>query len=214
MIAYHFAYDLRFFRVIAADFENDLVWLSARAAIVTTFLLLVGVSLALASRADWSWPAFGRRLALIAACALAASAASAVVEPQRFIYFGILHCIAVSSVLALPFRSRPVAALGVGIAVIATGLLLGHPAFDPRAWSWIGFTTVKPPTQDFVPLFPWFGVVLLGVAIGHWLIRRAFAPVAPLARTPEFVRTLGRHSLLVYMIHQPIMMGLLWLAVR
>jgi uncharacterized membrane protein len=214
MIAYHFAFDLRYFQVIQSDFENDPFWLGARAAIVTSFLLLVGVSLVLADAAGASRAAFWRRVGVIAACALAASIGSAILYPQTFIYFGILHCIAVSTVLATPFVRRPGVALACGAAVIAAGLALGHPAFDTRALSWIGFTTVKPPTQDFVPLFPWFGAVLVGIALGATLAARRFAPIAALNGAPRALRWLGRHSLVIYMVHQPLMIGVLWLVFR
>jgi uncharacterized membrane protein len=212
MVAYHFAFDLRHFGVIRADFENGAVWLAARGTIVTSLLLLVGISLVLAGRARVPFPAFAKRVAIIAACALAASAASYLVYPSTFITFGILHFIAVASLLARPLAGRPAAALALGIVVLVTGLTLSHSFFDTRATSWIGFTTRKPPTQDYVPLFPWLGVVLAGIALGHALAARAFAPVARLARTPRWVRWLGRHSLAVYMVHQPLLMGAIWLA--
>jgi uncharacterized membrane protein len=104
--------------------------------------------------------------------------------------------------------------MALGTAVIAAGLALSHPFFDTRATSWIGFNTVKPATEDFVPLFPWLGVVLLGIALGHGLVRRDFAPVAPLARAPQALRWRGRHSLVVYMLHQPTLLGVLWLVLR
>jgi uncharacterized membrane protein len=214
MIAYHFAFDLRFFGLIAADFENDPFWLGSRAIIVSAFLALVGVSLVLADRAGASFARFARRLAVVALCALAASLASYFIYPKTYIYFGILHCIVVSSLIARPLVRRPGLALAGAIAVIALGLAFSHPGFDTRATSWIGFTTVKPPTQDFVPLFPWLGVVLAGVAFGAWLDRRGWQPLRGLATAPAWLRFLGRHSLAVYMIHQPILMGALWLSLR
>ena len=211
MIAYHFTFDLRFFGVIRADFENDSFWLGARAAIVSSFLLLVGVSLVLARQFGVPTARFARRVAVIALCALAATIGSYAIFPERFIYFGILHCIAVASVLARPLAGRPALALALGMAAIVAGMAVSHPFFDSRATSWVGFNTVKPATEDFVPLFPWLGMVLLGIALGHELVRRDFAPVAPLARAPQVLRWLGRHSLAVYMVHQPILLGVLWL---
>jgi len=214
MIAYHFAFDLRFFRLIRADFESDPFWLGARAAIVASFLLLVGVSLVLAERAQVPLAAFAKRIAIIAACALAATIASYAIFPATFITFGILHFIALASVLARPLASRPRLALLLGLAALAAGLALSHPFFDARATSWLGFTTRKPATQDHVPLFPWIGVVLLGIVAGHALAARAFAPIAALARAPRWLRWAGRHSLAIYMVHQPVLMGAIWLALR
>lgn len=214
MFVYHFAFDLRFYRVTNADFENDPFWLGLRALIVSLFLALVGVSLVLADRAGASRAHFVRRLGIIAGCALVVSVGSRVTFPSTWIYFGILHCIAVASVLALPLVRRPVVAMFVGMAVIVSGLTLAHPAFDDRALTWIGFTTHKPATEDYVPLFPWSGVVFLGITAGHVLMRNAFRPLTPLASAPRWLGVLGRHSLPVYMIHQPILLGVLWLVLR
>ncbi len=212
MFVYHFSFDLRYYRVIAADFENDPFWLGFRAVIVASFMLLVGVSLVLAERAGATRAHFWRRFGMIAACAIAASAGSFVLFPQRFIYFGILHCIAVASILAWPAVRHPRVALTVGIAIIVAGLTLSHPLFDERLFSWLGFTTRKPATEDFVPLAPWAGVVFVGIAAGHALAHVAFRPLAPLTRAPRWLRFLGRHSLAVYMVHQPILLAVLWVA--
>jgi uncharacterized membrane protein len=215
MIAYHFSFDLRYFGVTHADLEHTPFWLVARASIVTAFLTLVGVSLVLAS-ANRNRTAFGhhvRRVARIAGCAILVSAASYAMFPRTFIYFGVLHAIAVISILAWPLRERPVAALVSGIAIVVAGLALADAHFDSPLLSWIGFMTHKPTTEDYVPLFPWAGVVLIGIGIGHWLRRRAFAPIVPLARAPAWIAFLGRHSLAVYMIHQPILFGALWVLV-
>src|SRR6478735_8022666 len=114
MFVYHFAFDLRLYGVIAANFENDPFWLGFRALIVSMFMALVGVSLVLADRAGATASHFWRRIAIIGACALAVTAASWLAFPRSFIYFGILHCIAVASVLAWLFVRRPRAAFVIG----------------------------------------------------------------------------------------------------
>jgi uncharacterized membrane protein len=214
MIVYHFAYDLRAFGVTSSDFSHDPFWLSFRAAIVTSFMTLVGVSLVLAEHAHASRRHFWRRIAVIAACALVVSLASAVAFRQTFIYFGILHAIAVSSVVVAPLVRKPRAALAVGIAVVVAGLVWSNPWFDSRPLSWIGFVTTKPATEDFVPLAPWAGVVAIGIAIGDWLTRHPLHALAPLGRAPNWLQWLGRHSLLVYLIHQPLLLAALWVVVR
>ena len=214
MVVYHFAFDLRFFGVIDADFENDRFWLTARAAIVTSFLLLAGMSLVLADRAGISATRFLRRTALIALCAIAASLASYVIYPQSFIHFGILHCIALSLLIGRPLVRKPAATMVLGALIVVAGLAIAHPAFDDRLFSWIGFTTHKPDTQDYVPVFPWLGVVLLGIGLGTGLWRAQFRPIAALASAPRALRWMGRHSLAIYMVHQPLFLGTLWLLLR
>jgi len=213
MFVYHFAFDLRLYGVIAASFENDPFWLGFRALIVSMFMALVGVSLVLADRAGATPSHFWRRVAVIGACALAVTAASWLAFPRSFIYFGILHCIAVASVLAWPFVRRPRTAFVIGCAVVVAGLALSHPMFDTRPLSVFGFVAHKPITEDYVPLAPWGGVVFIGVALGNLLAVHSFGAAAPLAAAPVWLRWLGRHSLAVYMVHQPILLGVLWLIV-
>ena len=116
--------------------------------------------------------------------------------------------------IARPLARKPLIAVAAGVAVVLAGTTLAHPAFDDRLMSWLGFTTRRPATQDFVPLFPWLGVVLLGVGLGHALVRRRFGPLASVARAPGALRWMGRHSLPIYMLHQPLLMGTLWLLLR
>ncbi len=209
MIAYHFAFDLRLFGFAQFDFERSAFWLGARALIVTNFLLLVGVSIALARLAGIGATRRVARITTIAACALAVSVASYAMFPARWIGFGVLHCIVVASLLAWPFAARPRLALAVGAAVVVAGLAWSHPAFDTRALDWIGFTTRKPATEDYVPLAPWAGVVFVGIAAGHAIGRRGAAPTTVGGGLARTLATLGRHSLAVYMIHQPVLIGAL-----
>ena len=162
MIGYHFAFDLRYFGVIRTDFEHDPFCLVVRGAILSSFLLLAGVSLVLADRAGVPPARFWRHVAEVAGCALLVSAGSYALFPKTFIWFGVLHAIAISLIVARPFARQPALAAAIGCAVIAAGTLLAHPAFDNRALGWIGFMTAKPYTEDYVPL----------VSVGRRRVRR------------------------------------------
>lgn len=211
MFIYHFAFDLRFFHVLHADFEHDLSWLSFRAVIVITFMSLVGISIVLADHAGSRTSRFMRRVAVIALAAIAVTLGSWWVFPSSFIYFGILHCIALTSLLAWPLRRAPLTALALGILVLIVGLAWSSPIFDARAWSWLGFVTHKPVTEDYVPLAPWSAATFIGIALGHALSRAHFRALAPLDHSPAWLQWLGRHSLMVYLVHQPVLIGSLWL---
>ena len=214
MVAYHFCFDLRYFEITRSDFEHDWRWLTARTLILSSFLAIAGISAVLAQRRPMPTVRWLRHIGIIAIAAALVSAASALVFPESFIWFGVLHAIALSLLVARPFFGRPVLAAVVGLAVIAAGCTFADPAFDNQWLGWIGFMTHKPVTEDYVPLFPWTGVLLLGVAASHWLVRTRFALLVPLARTPWLLRWLGRHSLAVYLVHQPVMIAALWLATR
>lgn len=214
MVVYHFCFDLRYFGVARWDFEHDIRWLAARTLILSSFLLIAGISAALARRdpaADARWP---RHVAVIGGAALLVTAASAMMFPRSFIWFGVLHAIALSLLLARPLIDRPRAAVAAAVIVIAAGVMLSSQHFDNRMLGWLGFMTGKPMTEDYVPLFPWSGVLFLGIAAGHALVASNFAMLAPLARMPRALRFLGRHSLAVYLVHQPLLLGGLGLAVR
>ena len=215
MIAYHFTFDLTYYRVLNIDFNHTPFWLGARAFIVSLFLGLVGVSLHLATAHGLNQRNYFRRLLILVACAVLVSLASYQIFPRTFIYFGVLHFIAVASVLGLAFTRLYWSNLLLGIALIAVGLLFHDAAFDSRLLGAIGFMTFKPLTEDYVPLAPWFGVVLIGMFLGRSVFARNPSPDwAGWHSAHSFARLLafgGRHSLLIYMLHQPVMLGVLYL---
>lgn len=213
MVAYHFAFDLNFFGVFEADFYADERLIAIRNAIVTVFLLLVGISLTLAFRNGVQWRRYATRLMVLGLSALGVSIGSALLFPQSWIFFGVLHFIFAASVLALAFRRWYRLNLLLGIIVIVIGLSFSHTTFDSSSLNWIGLTTAKPVTEDYVPLLPWFGVVLIGMFLGRLGLRRIdFAILAEHQPTTPLSRALawsGRHSLMIYLLHQPILLGLI-----
>ena len=139
----------------------------------SAFLALVGVSLALAHRNGLNLRAFWRRLAIVAGAAALVTAGSFVFAPSEPITFGILHCIAVASLIAAPFVTAPAwASLAMGFAAIAAPWLGRSTLFDPPWLLWLGLGEALPNTLDWRPLLPWAGVVFLGLGVAR-LARRA-----------------------------------------
>ena len=206
MVIYHFSWDLSHFGLIETDVAFHPWWRLFSQAIAASFLAIAGVGLALASRDGLNWRAFWRRFALVGGAALAITAATYVATPDRFIFFGILHCIAVSSLLALPFlRIGWAWTACAGLAVLALAQSGGFAAFNHPALVWIGLGSEAPMTNDFEPIFPWFGFMLLGLAAGKFWLGRA---PAPQGGVPGMLARLGRWSLIIYLVHQPLLFGL------
>lgn len=215
MAVYHFSWDLSFLQLVATPVGSDPAWQWFARAIAGSFLFLVGVSLALGHGDGVRWRPFLKRFATIAGAAGLITVATYFVFPDSYIFFGILHCIAVSSVLALPFLRLPwPATLAAAALVLAAPHLAASDAFDAPAVAWLGLGTRVPVTNDYVPIFPWFGMVLAGIAAGRltlpllggrWFLRwRAGGPVG------RALRWAGRRSLVLYLLHQPVLLGLLY----
>ncbi len=219
MAAYHFAFDLNHFGLLVPrQFPNrDLTWVAQRTSILSLFLFCAGMALAVALHHGQSSPRFWRRWAQVAGCAVAVSIGSALVFPHSWIHFGVLHGIALMLLLA-----RPAARLGVwlwplGLAALVLPRLVQAPLFDGIALNWTGLVTRKPVTEDYVPLFPWIGVMLWGLAAGRWALSGGRTLLSgPLPRALHLLAVLGRWSLSFYMVHQPVFFGLLmgWQALR
>lgn len=216
MMAYHFGFDLTIQGYLVQDLNHSLPWLLARSLILGTFLFVAGFSLALAQQhtARQGWPKpYWLRLARIGACAILVSVGSYFMFPESWIYFGVLHFIVLASVLCWFLARHEKWLLPIGLIALGLGLFYQSATFDQPALQWLGMMTHKPITEDYVPIFPWLGVMLIGVYMGAWALRRrAEWPLAtlPSARLKP-VGWLGRNSLAVYMLHQPLLLGLLWL---
>ena len=217
MTAFHFCFDLNHFGWIRQNFYTDPTWTLQRTLIVSLFLFCAGLGQAVAVEQAQSWSRFWKRWAQVAGCAVLVTAGSVWMFPKSYIYFGVLHGIALMLVV-----TRLTAGGGrwlwlAGAVALAFGLLApqAHAAWpqleflNGRAWNWLGLVSRKPVTEDYVPLFPWLGVMWWGMAAGQWLLahRRAMLQ-RPLPAAASPLAWLGRWSLSWYMLHQPVLIGL------
>ena len=218
MTAFHFCFDLNHFGYLQQDFYNDPWWTWQRSAIVSLFLFCAGLGQAVAVDQRQDTRRFWKRWAQVAGCALLVTVGSYFVFPKSFIYFGVLHGIALMLVI-VRFTSGwgrwlwLAGAVAIGLKLAAIGAHAMWPSLDflnSRPWNWLGLISRKPQTEDYVPLVPWLGVMWWGMAAGRWLLARRREQLnRPLPAACAPLAWLGRWSLAWYMLHQPILFGIL-----
>ena len=219
MFVFHFAYDLSYFGLIETHVPSEPGWRWFARVIAGSFLTLVGFSLVLATRHGLNRRANVRRLAMVAGAAALVTLGTFFAMRPSFIFFGILHHVALASVLALPFLRLPVIAVaGAATLVFTLPVLVAHSLLDEPLLAWLGFSRAPIATADFVPVFPWFGCVLGGIVLARLVLPRLeasrLARWQPRALPTRLVVWGGRHSLLVYLVHQPVFIGLLMLSLQ
>jgi uncharacterized membrane protein len=134
--------------------------------------------------------------------------------PREFIFFGILHSIAVAGVIGLAFLRLPwPVTMIAAILVLLAPQFIASPVFDEPLLRWLGLSSITPATLDFEPVFPWLSPFLAGMALAQ-IALPSFAKSALAAWRPRHAPSLafafaGRHSLAIYLIHQPLIFGTL-----
>ena len=209
MIAYHFGFDLNMQGYISQDINHNSNWQVARSLILGTFLFVAGFSMALAENKNITRRLI--RLVRIAACAVLVSIGSYFMFPDSWIFFGVLHFVLVGSLicwLVMPYQKL---LLIFAMSILTIGIFYESPVFNRPFLQWLGMMTYKPITEDYVPLLPWLGVMMIGARMGQWALTKSklwlfdYKPSSILFP----VQWLGQHSLIVYMLHQPILLGAL-----
>jgi len=221
MTVYHFSFDLNHFAFIQQSFLTDPFWTTQRTVIVSLFLFTAGLGQAIALGQGQGWPRFWRRWAQVAGCALLVSVGSYLMFPQSYIYFGVLHGLAVMLIVARLTAGWgrwlwPLGGLAIAMPLIASFAVWTRASadltsfFDSRAMNWLGWVSHKPLTEDYVPVFPWLGVMWWGLAAGMWMVRQRPAWLSMRVPRPgRILALLGRWSLTWYTLHQPVLMGAL-----
>ena len=224
MVSYHLLFDLNYFGVYTLNISSGFLWLLARST-ASIFLFLVGVSLSLShSRAVLSGAyqiegsmlsKYLKRGLKIFCLGLLITMATWLFIPQDFIVFGVLHFIGIAIILEYPFLNRKYLNLLLGIIFLVTGILLAQYTFSFPWFLWLGLQPTGFITVDYFPLLPWLGVVSLGLFAGGILYnnyqRRFSIPDLSSHIFTKFLSFLGHHSLIIYLIHQPVLILVLYL---
>lgn len=205
MVAFHFCYDLKFFGYVSWDVPDGNAWRPIRYIILFLFLTCVGYGGVQQHRPRIRWSAFNRRLLRIALGAGAVTLVSVIIFPEQWIYFGILHFIVIGTLIALLLRHHPTSALIMAVVIF----VLGFYHLPSRTWPFTVWSGYLPGySVDYVPLLPWLGPVLLGVWLAHnrWFTTGRHAHL----NLSRFWHWLSRHSLKIYLLHQPALFALFY----
>jgi len=129
--------------------------------------------------------------------------------PEAFVIFGILHFIGISIILGQFFLKFKKLNLLLGLLIIFLGFYLLSFRFDFSWLLWLGFVPKNLYTFDYFPILPWFGVTLMGIFFGNILYKngkRRFK-IKDLSNLfiVKFLAFLGRKSLIIYLLHQPLL---------
>ena len=221
MVLFHLAYDLNYFGVYEVELASGFWFYLARFT-ASLFLLLVGVSLTLShsravivGREDRFRVHLLKRSLWILGLAMGVTLATYLFIGEGFIVFGVLHLIGISLLLAYPFLRLHGVNFIFGLLFILLGLYLQNLSVDFPWLLWLGLAPRDFSSVDYLPLLPWFGVILMGVAFGDFFYRdyRRRIRLPDLAGAPLVKRLafLGRNSLAIYLAHQPVLIGLMYL---
>lgn len=195
MIIFHLSYDLNLFGFVKIDFFNSSFWYGFPRVIVFLFLFCVGLSLPIVNIPHIKWKKFWKRTGKIAFFAIIISVTTYIMFPTRWIYFGTLHCIGLTSIMALPFLKRAYLSL-----ILFLGLIIPSVFWNLN----IPWINLGHKSMDYISPFPWVGVVTLGIFAFHMGFHKMNTAKIPLMSPLVFM---GKEALIIYLLHQPILYG-------
>ena len=206
MIIFHFSFDLNFFKIIEFDIINHPFWYFFPRLIVFLFLFCTGWALAITHQAAIKWKAFLKRLLLISFWAFVISLTTYWCFPDNWIYFGTLHAIFTISLMSMPFLRQPNICMAIALLLFIPSIFLDFnlPWLHLEHHSW-----------DYISPFPWVGASLLGIWASNKL---QYLPWNQLSFKQSNIfkslNYLGKHSLFIYLSHQPILFALFYLYLK
>lgn len=216
MAIFNYSFALSYLGIYSPGWGFIFWWLFPR-MIAGMFIFIAGISLSVSyarlKEKKGARRKYGLRGLKIFSLGMLITASTLLFVPSVAIFFGILHFIGAAIMLSpLYLRRRNNHLLAAAIASIAIGIYLqGMTAGFP----WLLWLGIAPEfsTLDYFPVFPWIAIVLLGLYSGNTLYakgrRRFEAPKQMKLAYPAVV--LGRNSLLIYMLHIPVLMLILLL---
>jgi uncharacterized membrane protein len=211
MLVSNFATDLQYFKDYSS-FGN--IWFTFAQITAFMFIFIVGFSLVLsynraAKENKAKFSKYLKRGLWIFCLGLLITFVSYFFIGADYIRCGVLSLIGTSIILAYPFlKAKPIWPAAMGVLFIIAGWLIWHVTLTTNLLLPVGFTTASFSSVDYFPLLPWFGVALLGI----FFAKIFYSRISSLQSSKPKLKPLcwlGRHSMVIYLLHQPIFLAIL-----
>ncbi len=197
MLISNFVSDLNYFGLMVVV-KGDQWWWLAR---ITAFLFvsISGISYFLAHQKEYEFSKTFNRTKRLIFWAFMITLITYIFAPSAYVRFGVLHLLALASIIAFPLARKPLYALGIGL------ILLIIPLSSNSNFVWFGLQETGTFAVDYFPLNPWLGIFFISLAISS----KIYSAGKPLLNIKWPVRWLwfGRNTLIIYVVHQPILIG-------
>lgn len=222
MVFFHFIFLINFLEIERINYDIG-VWRFMARAVQWSFLLLVGIGVQLSYQTHLKkgkeWVEFLqkslKRAFVILACAMLISLTSLLAVGELFVRFGILHLIAVSILCITPFVRQPLVAFLAALAIFLFTPFVAGLFSELHVLMIFGVRVPPFASLDYFPLFPWLSIPFLGIALGNRMfhqLNRQYYWNESWNQTViiKFLAAAGKRSLLIYMIHVPLLVVMLW----
>ncbi len=213
MIVFHFFFILDFYGVVKNEMRSGFFEIFGDFVRIS-FLLIVGISMAISFQRVFTetgsrWLAILRqwkRAFIVAVCALIVSFVTFFAVPDVYVRFGILHLIAVSIFVLAFFAGSKWLSFVFAVFSFIFGYVLKDCSSVILPVCGNGAVAL-----DYFPIFPWIGFSALGIFIGRiFYVEKAGGFRIFDSRNFIFraIFAMGRYSLLIYMVHIPVIIGI------
>ena len=197
MLVSNFVSDLNFFKIMVVS-EGDPWWYLSRTT-ASLFVGISGISYYLANRNNSDFNRVLTRTRKLIFWAFVITAVTFFFQPKAYIRFGVLHLLAFASIVAFPLVKKPFFALLVGLS------LFFLPLSSSSISVWFGLRETGFHAVDYFPLNPWLGLFFVSMALAKYIYPEGKSLTK--FEWPDQWLWLGRNTLMIYVFHQPFLIG-------